>query len=64
MTEICPGCKGSGHIIIDCPYCRQADDANLTKTKKTCPCCNNKGYFEDVCHICRGKGIVEIRKAV
>lgn len=55
----CTACNGEGHIIIDCPYCRNSDPhEHLDLKDVTCKCCNDLGITEDTCPICEGTGYI------
>jgi RecJ-like exonuclease len=57
LNAVCPGCHGTGKVLIDCPYCRNTEQFEHEElTSGVCHCCNNNGHLEDVCPICNGTG--------
>ncbi len=59
MNSVCPGCQGTGKVLIDCPYCRIFEEPdNEENASRVCLNCHNKGVVEDMCPLCKGTGKV------
>lgn len=53
-AQVCPKCKGSGHIIVT-----NRSSFGIIQRQITCPECNGSGNnIKDPCKVCRGTGIV------
>ena len=53
-TEVCPTCKGSGHILRT-----QQSIFGMMQTQSVCPQCNGEGrIIKNKCEECGGEGIV------
>lgn len=64
-SQKCAYCSGTGIHLVDCPYCREADDFehdNLTPGE--CIACQSTGCVEIDCPVCRGHGYVKGSQAI
>jgi RecJ-like exonuclease len=65
VTSACPGCNGTGMVLVDCSYCRISEEPDNEELKAAqCTNCQNKGAVEDMCPVCSGTGMILERDSI
>ena len=57
-SAVCPLCKGSGIVEVQCPYCSGKGYQGTSRNPQTCIVCKGTGKLRKACTRCGGTGVV------